>query len=399
MTARWLFLGLAFGLGCLTAGADDWPQWRGPGRDNRVTGFTPPQAWPKELKQKWRVPVGQGVASPALVGNKVYTFTRQGNEEVIACLEAGTGKEVWTDKYAAKAVTGAASSHPGARSSPAVADGKVCTLGVGGVLSCLDAGSGKVVWRKDTKTNPRFFTSFSPLIVDGLCIAHLGTESSGELGAYDLTTGDAKWKWTGDGPGYSSPVLMTVGGTRIVVAMTDKNVVGVGLADGKELWKVAFKDKYNSVTPIIDGQTVIYAGSGVGTTAIHVDKDGDKFTTKELWKVKQGPHTYNTPVLKDGLLYGLTPSRYFYCMSAKNGEVLWTDTTARGECGSVLDAGSVLLALTSDTFLVAFKPGDKGYEELARIKVAETPTWSIPIIAGNRVFVKDRDSLTLLTFE
>src|SRR5262249_20177875 len=157
---------------------------------------------------------------------------------------------------------------------------------------------------------------------------------------------------------------------RMVVTMTAQSIVGVGLADGKLLWKVGFKDRYNTVTPIVDGDTVIYAGSGQGTTAIRIEKTGDTFSTKDLWKVKQGPHNYNTPVLKDGLLYGLTPSRNFYCMSAKDGKVLWTDTMARGECGSILDAGSVLLALTSDMYLVAFKPSDKGYEELARIKVA-----------------------------
>src|SRR5262249_44456885 len=151
-------------LGASSAVAADWPQWRGPNRDNKVAGFTAPATWPKELTQTWKTAVGLGDASPALVGDRLYLFTRQGGEGVSSCLDAATGKTVWQDKYAATEVTGPASAHPGPRSSPAVAEGKTCTLGVGGVLSCLDAATGKVVWRKDTMAWPNFYTSSSPLI-------------------------------------------------------------------------------------------------------------------------------------------------------------------------------------------------------------------------------------------
>src|SRR5436309_15388900 len=87
-------------------GAQDWPQWRGPNRDNKVTGFVEPKTWPKELKQKWKVTVGNGESSPVLVGNKLYVFARQGDEEVTWCLDAESGKELWKDKYKAAAVGG-----------------------------------------------------------------------------------------------------------------------------------------------------------------------------------------------------------------------------------------------------------------------------------------------------
>jgi outer membrane protein assembly factor BamB len=107
--------------------------------------------------------------------------------------------------------------------------------------------------------------------------------------------------------------------------------------------------------------------------------------------------------LKDGLLYGLATAgkgaTNLFCMDARTGDELWTDKTARGECGAVLDAGSVLLALTSDSNLVAFKPSNKEYLEVAKIKVADTPSWAYPIVTGNRVFVKDRDSVILWAIE
>jgi outer membrane protein assembly factor BamB len=389
--------------------AQDWPQWRGPNRDNKVTGFTEPKAWPKELTQKWKVPVGRGDASPVLVGDKLYVFTRQGEDEVTLCLDAASGKTVWQDKYPAEPVKGPAlnvgGGHPGPRSTPAVAEGKICTLGVGGVVSCLDAATGKVVWRKDSKSWPQFYTSASPIIVDGKCIVYLGKRGNGEIVAYDLASGEEKWKWSGDGPPYGSPVLLTIDDTKQLISPTDKAIVGLNVTDGKLLWQVPFGGgayQNHSNTPIVDGQTVIYSGpqAGAGTIALKVAKKDGSYTASELWKKKDAATPYITPVLKDGLLFGVSSGRKFYCMDARTGDVLWTDSTSRGESGAVLDAGSVLLALTSDNALVAFQPSKKEYTELAKYKVADTPlTWASPVVAGNRVFVKDRDALTLWSIQ
>jgi outer membrane protein assembly factor BamB len=364
--------------------------------------------------------VGKGDASPALVGDKIYVFARQGDDEVISCLAAGDGKELWKDKYAAEPARVPMGGHQGPRSTPAVAEGKVCTLGVGGVLSCLEADSGKVVWRKDTKAKPRFFTSSSPVIVDGKCVAFLGGDSKGEVVAFDLASGDEKWKWAGEGPPYGSPILMTVEGTKQIVTLTDKSLVGIGAADGKLLWQTPFSVQYNSGTPIVDGPMVICSGPAAmrgggkgGTTAFKIEKQGDSFTAKEVWSQPKSPAgIYNTPVLKDGLLFGLSPlpgarmgqgATNFYCMDAKSGDVLWTDSGKRGDCGAILDTGAVLLALTSDGQLVVFKPSNKGFEEMAKYKVSDKEgidgPWAYPIIAGNRVFVKNSDTLTLWTID
>jgi outer membrane protein assembly factor BamB len=187
--------------------------------------------------------------------------------------------------------------------------------------------------------------------------------------------------------------------------MTETRAVGLDLADGKLLFQFPFKaSRYgNTVTPIVDGDTIIFSAQGAGTLAAKLEPSADGFKLKELWKSDQSPHMYNSPILKDGRIYGLAGSgrgaSNLYCLDAKTGDVLWLDKTSRGECGSVLDAGSVLLALSSDSNLLAFKPNDKKYDELAKIKVADTATWTVPIITGKRVFVKDKDSLILWTFE
>jgi len=112
-------IGCGMWLGAGTLQAQDWPQWRGPNRDARVAGFTAPGAWPKELTRKWKVAVGDGVATPALVGDKLYVFARQEGNEITRCLDAASGNELWSEKYAAQGASGPASRFPGPRSSPA----------------------------------------------------------------------------------------------------------------------------------------------------------------------------------------------------------------------------------------------------------------------------------------
>ena len=398
-------------LSCLTASlgtavsAQDWPQWRGANRDAKATGFNAPATWPKELAQKWRITVGAGDATPALVGDKLYVFSRQEGDEVIRCLDAASGKELWQDKYAADAVTGPDSGHGGPRSSPAVVGGKVVTLGVCGTVSCVDAATGKMIWRKTDFPGawPRFHTATSPVIVDGLCITQLGKDSDGAVVAYDLATGDQKWKWTGEGPGYASPVVVTVGDTKMVVTETAKSIVGIGVADGKLLWQAPYAPQgmaYNAATPIVDGQTLIFCGQGRGARAVKIEKQGDTFAAKELWSNTENSVQFNSPILKNGLLFGLSQKGNFFCVSAETGKTAWVDPTGgRGGFGSIVDAGSVLVALTSKSQLTAFEPSEKQYSELANLKVSDKPTYAYPVLAGNRLFVKDQDSVALLSVE
>jgi outer membrane protein assembly factor BamB len=408
--ATGVLLGCALLLSSSKAGAQDWPQWRGPNRDAKATGFTAPSTWPKELTRKWQVKVGDGVATPALVGDKLYVFSRESGNEVTRCLSAADGKEIWADKYEATFQGRADSGFPGPRSSPAVADGKVVTLGVDGTLSCLDAASGTVVWRNnDFKGSlPRFHTSSSPIIVDGLCIAQLGGESKGGIFAYDLAKGAEKWKWTGDGTAYASPVLLDLGGTKAVVAETSGNFVGLAVADGKLLWKTAAPIQgqmtYNSCTPVVDGQTVMLSGGGRGTKAWKVEKKGDEITTADLWSTKDVSVQFNTPVVKNGLIFGISNSDKLFCLSAENGKTAWTSSLGGGGgrsrgYGSVVDAGAMLLALNPGSQLIVFEPSDKEYKEVAKYKVADSATYAYPVVAGNRVFVKDRDSVILWTIE
>lgn len=400
---------------------DDWPQWRGPNRDGKAAGFTGPKTWPKELTQKWKIAVGEGVATPSLVGDKLYAFSRQEGGEIIRCLNTLDGKEVWKEKYDSLGATGPASGFSGPRATPTVADGKVVTLGIRGVVSCMNASDGKLLWRKDDiKGWPKFFTSSSPLVTDGLCIAQLGGSDNGCVVAYEVGDGKEKWKWSGDSPAYSSPIVMTVGRMKVVVAMTETKIVALTISDGKLVWETPFAVQgrgYNAATPIADGENLIYTGSGRGVSAVKLEKSGDKFSAKDLWKDSEDSVMFNTPVLKNGLLFGLSAGNDFFCLNAKDGKHAWTAPSSgsnsssdsggggrgmrggRGGYGSIVDAGPVMLALTPAAELIAFEPSDKAYKELARIKVASGGTYAYPVVSGNRIFIKDQDSVTLWTVQ
>ncbi len=398
---RVMFTGSAV-LTAVTVQGQDWPQWRGPDRDGRQPGFKIPASWPKELTQKWKATVGRGDASPAVAGKKVYAFTRQDADELTVCLDADSGKELWRDKYESAAATEPMGRHPGPRSSPAVANGKVVTYGARGILSCLDAETGKLVWRKDDFSGswPRFFTASSPMICEGLCVAQLGGEEKGGVVAYDLTTGAEKWKWTEDGSAYSSPILLDIAGARVVAAMTAKKVVGLSAGTGKLLWEVPFPvpgRAYNAATPILNGSTVIYAGAGRGTRAAAIEKAGEKFTAKELWSNPEHAVQFNTPVLKGGALYGISAKGDLFCLDAKTGKTLWNAPVGGREFGSVVDAGAVLMALTPQAELTVFEPSGTEYKKIASYKVAGNEIYAHPVLAGSGIYIKDQDSLSLWT--
>jgi outer membrane protein assembly factor BamB len=384
--------------------SQDWPQWRGMNRDSKVTGFKAPAAWPAELKQVWKVSVGFGDATPVLAGNKIYLNTRQGDQEAILCLYAATGKELWKTTYAAMAVTGpSASQHPGPRGTPAVSNGKIVTFGASGILSCLDAATGKLLWRKDNPSNafPAFFTGASPLITDGMCILHIGKMDDGQVVAYDLNSGDEKWKWSGEGPSYSSPSVMTIEGKRLLVVITEKNIMALGLADGKLLWQIATPVQqrfYNCVSPYIDGQTIYFTGQGTGMKAIKVEKSGNEYVTKELWSNPAVGAKWNTPILKDGFLYGFTDQKRIYCLNASTGQTAWIDNAVSSDFSTMVDCGSVIIGLTSTNNLMVLKPDGKEYSEVAKYKVADTPIYAFPVISGNSIYVKDAETLMMYSF-
>jgi outer membrane protein assembly factor BamB len=404
-TSHFIRAGLfcSFSILCgIQARAQDWPQWRGPNRDGIVSGFKVPEAWPQQFTTSWKISVGLGDATPALVKNKLYVFTRLNDLEKLQCIDAETGKQLWiTMGYSTPVLEGGGARHPGPRSSPLVSDNKVVTIGVAGVVSCFDANTGKVLWQNNdfTTSIPKFYFGGSPLVVDGLCLVHFGVDKAGQYVALDMTNGSLKWKTEGDGPGYSSPVIMSVDGNKMVVFQGDTRLVGVNIPDGKILWQIdtpVLTGRGNSSTsPVIDKQTVFYTGMGSGVNAIEIKKSGETYTVSQLWTNPDMCTEFSTPVIKNGLLFGLSRTNKLFCINAGDGKTAWADTVSHQNFGSILDVGRVIVALSSTSNMMVYQPVASGYIQLARIKVAETPVYAHPVLSGNRIFIKDENSLIL----
>jgi len=394
---------------CVVA-AQDWPQWRGPHRDGLVASFTPPTPWPESLKPVWKIQVGIGHASPVVVGRKVYLLSRQGEEEVVSAFDLDTGKQLWRDGYAVDyQMNPAAVSHgKGPKSTPVIYNDKLYTLGINGILSCYETANGKLRWRKEFSkqfkaTSPLYGTATSPLVVDGMVIAHVGGNDSGALTAFNADTGDVKWSWSGDGPAYASPVLFETGGTKQIVTQTQKSIAGFDLATGKLLWQIPFETEYvqNCVTPVVYKDTVILSGLDKGAMAIKTIRRGDKWETQQVWNNPDVPMYMNSPVLGGDYLYGLSHKRkgQFFCLDARTGKTLWSSNGREGDNAAMVVAGQLLLSLTDSAELIIARCDPKQYEVVKKYSVAQSPTWAHPVIVGKRLLIKDASSLALMGFE
>jgi outer membrane protein assembly factor BamB len=389
--------------------AQDWNQWRGPARTGRAAAFKAPADWPERPKQAWKIPAGEGHASPVVQGARVYLFSRAGEQEALTAYNLADGRQLWRQAYDAPyRVNPAATSHgKGVKSTPLVHRGRIYTLGIGGILSAFDE-AGKLAWRKDFKGefpsgSPAFGASMSPVGDGDLVIAHVGGEGGGALTAFEAATGTVRWAWKGDGPGYASPIVADFGGVRQVITQSQSHVVAVSVADGRLLWQIPFTTDYeqNIVTPVAAAGLLVYSGLSKPTTAVRVELAGGKWSTTEVWKNADVPMYMSSPVEAGGILFGLTHRNrgQYFAVDMKTGRTLWTSQGRQGENAALVVAGTLLLAANTEGELVIVRQDPKAYGEVRRYTVAESPVWAHPVpTADGGVLIKDAGTLSYWRF-
>jgi outer membrane protein assembly factor BamB len=393
-------------------GAADWPQWRGPARDGAAPDAAFPSPLPEKLRQVWRVQVGEGHSSPVVAGDRVFVHSREGDDEVVRALDLATGRELWrhADPTAYTMNPAAIQHGKGPKSTPVVAGGTVCTLGIAGRLSCFEAASGRVLWQNDWKgrfaeTAPDFGTAMSPAIVAGKLIAHVGGVGAGALAAFDLATGKEIWRWEGEGPGYASPVLATFDGVEQIVTQTREHVVAVAADGGRELWKVELKTPYvqNIATPLVYRDTVIVSGLYNPVRALRPRLAGDRrgFTIEEVWRNADVDLYMSSPVLVSGQLVGFTSKRsgQLFALDPATGKTLWLGDPRQGDQAALIAAGDQLVVQNVAGELAIGPVDASGWKPSKRYTVANSATWAHPALLGKRLLVKDATQLTLWSFE
>ncbi|MDQ3421412.1 MAG: PQQ-like beta-propeller repeat protein [Acidobacteriota bacterium] len=408
MTLKIFVCTLLAGGTLLSAQAQDWNQWRGPRRDGVVMSLVPPATWPERPTQVWKVPAGTGHASPIVAGDRVYLFSRVGEQEVLTAYAAASGKQVWRQGYDAPyQMNPAATTHgKGPKSTPMLDRGRIFTLGISGILSAFDQSTGKVAWRHDfvkefSPSMPDFGASMSPIVDGDNVIAHVGG-TSGAIIAFNRMTGARVWTWKGDGPGYASPIIATFASTRHLVTQTRSHLVGLSPVDGRELWRAPFTTDYdqNIITPVDAGGLLIYSGLSKPTIGARLVQEGGAWKLQEVWRNEDVPMYMSSPVASGGVLYGLTHRNrgQFFALDVATGKTLWTSPPRQGENAALTAATTVLIATTTEGELIVMPMSKQGHGVVRKYTLAESPIWAHPAFTAAGVLVKDAETLSFWTF-
>ncbi|MEY3283002.1 MAG: hypothetical protein RIR86_1015 [Acidobacteriota bacterium] len=382
-----------------TALAQDFPQWRGVNRDGRIEGAALKE-WPSTLRPGWRVEVGVGHSSPLVSGERVYLHSRVGESEVVRALDLKTGRTLWQDSYAVDyTMNAAARTHgKGPKSTPVLAGGRLVTLGITGVLSVYDPARGRLLWRRPFGERfgaaaPLYGTAMSPVVDRGLVILHAGGQDQGGLVALDLQTGQERWAWTGDGPGYASPIVVELAGKRQIVTQSQRYLIGIWIDNGALLWKIPFETDYiqNAVTPIAWRDLLIFSGLNKGVLAYRIGWRNNQWVTDQVWQNREVSMYMNSPVISGSWLFGFSHRQkgQFFCLDLESGRTLWTGDPRQGENAAMLLVDGHLLALTEQAELLVTTVASKGATLVRQHRVADSPTWAHPVLTGRRLLIKE----------
>ena len=373
----------------------DWPGFRGADRDGSIPGVRIETDWsaspPVEL---WRRPIGPGISSFAVSGDRLYTQEQRGDDEVVASYDLTTGEPVWRHHDAVRFWDSQAGAGP--RGTPTVREGRVYTFGATGILNALDAASGAVVWSRnaasDTNaTAPGWGFASSPLVVDDVVIV---VAASGALVAYDVTTGHPRWSGPGPiaGESYSSPHLLTIDGVEQVLLMSGAGATSVAPADGTVLWEHAWPG-----APIVqpsqtaDGDVLLTTAGATGALGLRrlaVAHHHGGWTLDERWTSTRLKPYFNDFVVHDGHAIGFDGS-ILASIDLETGERAWKGGRYGHGQLVLLPDQDVLLVLSEDGELALVEATPDRFTELARVPALEGKTWNHPVLVDDVLLVRN----------
>ena len=397
-----------------TARAGDWPQILGPQRDGSAVGRQIGDAWPKGGPEVlWQCPAGRGWAGPSVADGRAILFHRTGGDEIVEARDADTGKRLWRTVFPASYVP-SYTDDDGPRVVPLQHGGHVWCYGARGDLRCLDAATGRLVWKRDTFADfnsgrpfrgepPEgyFGIATSPILEGDRLLVNIGGDAKGAgIVAFDAATGKTLWKATTERASYSSPVATTVDGVRHVIFVTRLNVVSVDPATGAVRFQFPFGRSGPTVTAanpvLLDGHLFVTASYGVGSAFARI---GAK-RADVLWRDPDIlASQYTTCVQQEGRLFGVDgrqdgPPAALKCFDPKARKVLWTERSFG--YATLIKVDNRLLIMRTDGTLVLAAANPARYEELARAAVSDTTVRALPAFSDGRLYVRDTRCLKCL---
>jgi outer membrane protein assembly factor BamB len=388
--------------------AADWPQWRGPARDEKSSETGLLKQWPAGGPPLfWKVTgLGAGYSGITVVGERIYTCGEQGDSSHVIALNRADGKKVWSVKLG-KAGAPGWGNFAGPRCSVSVDGDRCYALGHYGEVACLRIADGQEVWRKHLVNDfggkvPEWGYSESPL-VDGDNVMFTPGGSKGAVVALNKMTGATVWhsKDFTDAAHYSSLVISEFGGVRHYVQLTADSVAGISAKDGAVLWKAERKGKVAVIpTPIVHENLVfVTSGYEVGCHLFKIVKGAAGFTVEQAYANKDLANHHGSVILHDGHIYGHSDSRGWVCMELSTGKLVWREREKLKK-GAIFYADGHFYLREEDKSgpgtMALIEATPAGYREKGRFDQPDRTdknSWTHPVVAGGRLFIRDQDLL------
>ena len=389
-----------------------WTQWGGAGRDfvsdSKGLASTWPASGPKKL---WSRSLGEGHSSVLVENGRLYTMYRQitrqpsvSHEEVVAALDAASGKTIWEFKYPAPPNGIQFDQGFGPHSTPLIVGNRLFAASSRSELFALDKTTGKRIWSHDfvkefnAPLTARGYSG-SPLLYNGTIIVTMGGPNQA-VAAFDQASGKLLWK-----QGYfvwapASPILIDVDKQPQLAVFGGDVVTGMDPANGRELWRHPHKTDWglNISTPVwVADQHLLLVSSayGVGTRALEVRHAAGKTTVTEKWHsqrmrihigtiIRLGEHAYASS--------GDFGPAFISAIDLKNGNVAWQDRSfARAQ---LLYADGKVIVLDEDGTLGLATLSPQGLKVLAKASVLKHLAWTPPTLVGTTLYVRDRQTIS-----
>lgn len=381
----------------------DWPQWRGPTFDGISTETGLADSWPESGPPVlWTNAIGQGYSSFVAVGPHVFTQTQTLYEQAVVCLDAETGKTVWSSRYSWPYDGGGL--YPGPRSTPTWHGGRIYFASPDGTIGCLNAADGASIW----STNPTkqfrgrgtdFGYSCSPVVVDGKVIVPVGGEGACVV-ALSARDGSVEWKSGDSSASYASPMPITWNGRQQIITMLENSVAAFDLKTGKLLWENEFSEGYDehSAAPLYREPLLMVSGpfrSGAKCLRLPTSPEAKP---ERVWESQKFSNDIASSVLFEGRIYGFDlkdpqsrvnrPSRGEYrCLDFETGKILWSSDKP-GHANTIVADGKLILFNDRGEVILA-RAGTDQYEELTRVQVFDDEIcWSPPALAQGRLYLR-----------
>ena len=386
----------------------DWPQFLGPTRDGVAKETKLPRTWPEGGPEVlWTFELSRGFAGPAIQDGMVYVLDRvKDAQDVLRCLDLGSGQEQWSFAYDAPGKL----DHNGSRTTPAVDDKHVFVIGPFGHFHCLDKATHEVVWKKHLLNDfggkrPNWGVAQSPLLhKKAVIVAPLGRKAG--VIAYERATGKELWRSRAVGAmAYVSPMITTIDGVEQVLIITTRRVVGLDAADGKLLWSYSgwrCNIPIPAPTAIGDGRLFITGGYNAGSVMIKVARTGGKFAAAELFKIKLMGSQLHNALLHDKHLYvncNTNNKRDGLVCFDLDGEVKWqTKKAPNFERGNLILVDGLIYIMDGSTGVLRIvRPDPEKYTELARVRVlGGAKIWAPMAVSGGKLVLRDQRRMKCL---